>query len=238
MSSIEDDQASEKTHLKATRRRGDALTNAIRKATITALKEDGYNDTTFGNVAKRARTSRSVLYRRYRSRTHMIADALLTQIPSPESALATSGSVRDDLRKLLEGIAVAHLLFDPEITRKIVGEADSALVEEITGVRFKPFVESLRHFLKLARERGEMGSAIIPPLAMYTPISMLRAEAIQRPLTPEFLDSLVDDVIMPLFVTLSNRTEDEMTPHQPRQSTELSAENLSLMWQLSFQSSD
>ncbi len=61
-----------------TRRRDETLISAIRDATYAELEEHGYSGVTFEGVASRAKTSKPVLYRRYRSRAHMVTDALPT----------------------------------------------------------------------------------------------------------------------------------------------------------------
>ena len=45
------------------RRRGSELKEAIYKAAINILENEGYEKVTFQNVAKEAKTTRSVLYR-------------------------------------------------------------------------------------------------------------------------------------------------------------------------------
>jgi AcrR family transcriptional regulator len=86
----------------ATRRRNDKLMAAIHEATRAQLAERGYAGVTFEGVARRARTSRSVLYRRYRSRAQMVADALGALRWQPD--WMTTGTLRQDLLLILTAI--------------------------------------------------------------------------------------------------------------------------------------
>ena len=54
------------------RRRGENLTNNIYKAVIDILRKDGYRELTFQAVARAAKTSRAVLYRRWETMFDLI----------------------------------------------------------------------------------------------------------------------------------------------------------------------
>ncbi|WP_141871564.1 TetR/AcrR family transcriptional regulator [Microbacterium saperdae] len=72
------------------------MTAAIRAATIAELTEHGYAGVSFEGVARRAQTSKPVLYRRYSSRAHLVVDAWSDRAPLTLPALG-SGSLRGDL---------------------------------------------------------------------------------------------------------------------------------------------
>ena len=55
----------DKTHAKATRRRGQALEATVLKAAWEILNEVGYEQLTMAGVAKRAQATKPVLYRRW-----------------------------------------------------------------------------------------------------------------------------------------------------------------------------
>lgn len=191
---------------KATRRRGEQLDRAIAKATYAELQEKGYDEVTFDGVAKRAGTSRSVLHRRYRSRAHMVAEAMIPRMPSPTRRIDT-GSLREDLRQFVEQFAVIHRAIGTDMVRKLTAEADDRLIDEISGLRPKVSVAPLLQILELARQRGELGSAEIPELALHLPLSAIRNQSRTSELSSGFLDELVDDVLIPLYVAHSNENE-------------------------------
>ena len=60
-----------------TRRRGDTLTEDIYKATIELIKKVGYTNLTFQQIAQAAKTSRTVLYRRWKTTFELIYDIMV-----------------------------------------------------------------------------------------------------------------------------------------------------------------
>ena len=58
------------------RRRGSELKEAIYKAAINILENEGYEKVTFQNVAKEAKTTRSVLYRYWNDVFDLIFEAV------------------------------------------------------------------------------------------------------------------------------------------------------------------
>ncbi|WP_420831471.1 TetR/AcrR family transcriptional regulator [Paenibacillus sacheonensis] len=57
------DQTSFCFHMPSTRKRGKELENAILEAAFEIFQTSGYPEMTFQNIAKKAKTSRTVLYR-------------------------------------------------------------------------------------------------------------------------------------------------------------------------------
>ena len=64
-----------------TRRRGDDLENTIYAATLKILARDGYEKTTFAQIAREAKTSRTVLYRRWDTIFELVHDAIEHDVP-------------------------------------------------------------------------------------------------------------------------------------------------------------
>src|SRR5437660_1497229 len=106
-----------------TRRRADSLVDAIRAATRAELTERGYAGVTFEGVARRARTSKPVLYRRYRSRAHLVFDAIGPVIMVQSQGIATK-SLRDDLLTLLRRVTAQLQAYGTDTIRNLIGEAD------------------------------------------------------------------------------------------------------------------
>ncbi len=73
---------------------------AVTKATLELLSEEGYSEITLEKVAERASVNRATLYRRWHSKPRLVASAMLAfmhkNAPSPDT-----GSVREDLLKLM-----------------------------------------------------------------------------------------------------------------------------------------
>src|ERR1700731_1996377 len=83
------------------RRRGVRLQDAILDAAWAELVERGYPGLTLEGVAKRAGTSRPVLYRRWPSRTALATAALGRHIAQNPIVVPDLGSVRDEICLLL-----------------------------------------------------------------------------------------------------------------------------------------
>src|SRR5215211_1449224 len=83
-----------------TRRRGEALEQAIFDAVLDQLQAVGYVGLTMEGVATRAHTGKAALYRRWPRKEDLVVDALEHALPSP-SDLPDHGNVRDDLLDLL-----------------------------------------------------------------------------------------------------------------------------------------
>jgi AcrR family transcriptional regulator len=100
------------------RRRGVRLQDAILDAAWAELVERGYPGLTLEGVAKRAGTSRPVLYRRWPSRTALATAALGRHIAQNPIVVPDLGSVRDEISLLLRRMSdrarpdMIRLVFD------------------------------------------------------------------------------------------------------------------------------
>ncbi|GAA3871042.1 TetR/AcrR family transcriptional regulator [Tessaracoccus defluvii] len=184
------------------RRYGAELDDAIREAVRAELEERGYADVTFEGVARRARTSKPVLYRRYDSRALMVLDAWLAQVPSDPSAPGT-GSLRGDLRALggialqrFERIGVATL-------RGLLAEVSPEQLPRLSAATTSWAHQALDAIFAAARKRGELGQQDLAPDVARLPIVILRNELIfgthPSGITQERLDELIDVICLPLL---------------------------------------
>ncbi|MBV9352511.1 MAG: TetR/AcrR family transcriptional regulator, partial [Mycobacterium sp.] len=135
--------------------------SAIRDAVKEELAERGYSGVTFEGVARRARTSKPVLYRRYRSRAHMVADALPTLRWQPERTVPAK-TLREDLLILLNEMLDRFHQIGIETYRSLFAEADDELLTDI-GAQLEQWIRrTVGPALSDARDRGEIGGAEIP----------------------------------------------------------------------------
>ena len=100
------------------RRRGSELKEAIYKAAINILENEGYEKVTFQNVAKEAKTTRSVLYRYWNDVFDLIFEAVrfnISQNPKWRGNVIdqeiNKGSLRQDLIELLTFMRENFLLY-------------------------------------------------------------------------------------------------------------------------------
>ncbi|MBB4904415.1 TetR/AcrR family transcriptional regulator [Actinophytocola algeriensis] len=190
-----------------TRRRGERLEQAILDATWAELAEVGYTALTIEAVAKRAGTSKPVIYRRWQSRAHLVVSAWVRQQPQ-ESGTPDLGSLRADLVWLFTRVAdrmagmmsetIAGVMADafkhPEVQTLLRDRLDSA---PLTGV--------IRHVVDNAVARGELRPVELPRMVLRLPLDLVRAVAVfyGPPVPDEMVESMVDDVYLPLLKGLA-----------------------------------
>jgi AcrR family transcriptional regulator len=190
------------------RRRDDVLMSAIREATRDELDERGYSGVTFEGVARRAKTSKPVLYRRYRSRAHMVADALPSLRWQPQQN-PTAQSLREDLLTLLSGMLDTFHRIGMNTYRSLIGDADDELFDHINAQLAELVDRTLYRALSDARDRGEIGATDIPDRAATTILALLRNELFftRNPVDQETLIDMLDTVYLPLIAAVSHRSK-------------------------------
>jgi AcrR family transcriptional regulator len=81
------------------RPRDPRIDDAVLRATVELLGETGYADLTVDAIARRARTSKPAIYRRWPSKAHVVHEAVF---PIGEgTALPDTGSLAGDVREML-----------------------------------------------------------------------------------------------------------------------------------------
>jgi AcrR family transcriptional regulator len=190
------------------RRRDDALMSAIREATRSELSDHGYSGVTFEGIARRAKTSKPVLYRRYRSRAHMVVDALLTPPPQP-APTSPALSLRDHLLTLLGAMMDRFHHIGINTYRSLIADADDELLDTITAHLAKWTDQTIFRALSNARDRGEIGPANIPERAATAIVALVRNEVFftRAPVDREILTDILDNAYLPLINAVSRRPD-------------------------------
>jgi AcrR family transcriptional regulator len=190
-----------------TRRRGERLEQAILEAAWAELSEVGYTALTIEAVAKRAGTSKPVIYRRWPSRAHLVIAAWARQQPI-RPVIPDTGSLRADLIWLFTRIADRTAGMMSETIAGVMAEAfkhpevQTLLKERMDSA---PLVTSIRTIVDNAVERGDLRPIALPKLAARLPLDLIRSEAITcgTPISDETIASMVDDVYLPLLKGLT-----------------------------------
>lgn len=188
-------------HRKRPRRRGDVLNRAIFEAAVAELTETGYERLTMGDVARRARTSKASLYRRWPSRADLVVDALRNLLPD-SGHLPDTGDLRADLIAFLGGMAerlngpvgiavrglIADTMRDPELTEV----ARSRIVDSPP--------ELVLRILRRAVDRGEaLPSALTHQVALTGPVLLRHHFLVYgTPIPDKVIVEIVDEVVLPL----------------------------------------
>lgn len=188
----------------AARRRDDALMSAIRDATWAELTDNGYAGVTFEGVARRAKTGKPVLYRRYRSRAQMVTDALPTLRTSPFD-VTSSKNLRDDILTLVKALVEQWQEIGLDTYRNLIAEADEATLETFQTKVAAQTDQTIRRALDAARDRGEIGPARIPDRVAMSVLALMRNEMLfaHNTIETSALAELIDLIYLPAVAAAS-----------------------------------
>lgn len=202
------------------------------EATRIELLQAGYARLTIDGVAKRARTSTPVLYRRWPSKAALVLDAL-SRREDADHEPADTGDLRDDLLAFLQPLARRFDGVLGEAMRGLLAETGrdselAALVHERIG---RVSQESgITAILDRALSRGEIDAERLTTRTVALPLDLLRHEVIARgtPVPPTAVSQIVDEIVMPLLTCGIRPTKatGQRTPPDPDGEASAVARNL------------
>lgn len=186
------------------RRRDDELMAAIQEATRSELADAGYSGVTYEGVARRARTSKPVLYRRYPSRAHMVVDALPNLHWQPDDVV-DSTSLRDDLLQVFGEVLENFRVIGIDNYRQLIADADDTLLDSLNEQVTNLAIRTIYPALSRARARGEIGPLHIPHRAATIIGTLLRDELFftRHAVDGTVLAEMLDTVYLPLVNAIS-----------------------------------
>lgn len=172
------------------------VTDAIIDAALAELADNGFRGMAIDAVARRAGVGKSALYRRWRSKVEMTADALralsVTAEPVPDT-----GSLNGDLRALLN--EVRDWLSEPRIRHiypDLLAEAqrNPVLAEALMDYVGEPRRQRAQTVLDRAAGRGELSVAADNDLVLDALGALVfwRLIALQRRVTRVYLDRVAE----------------------------------------------
>jgi AcrR family transcriptional regulator len=172
------------------------VTDAIIDAALAELADNGFRGMAIDAVARRAGVGKSALYRRWRSKVEMTADALralsVTAEPVPDT-----GSLNGDVRALLN--EVRDWLSEPRIRRiypDLLAEAqrNPVLAEALMDYVGEPRRQRAQTVLDRAAGRGELSVAADNDLVLDALGALVfwRLIALQRRVTRVYLDRVAE----------------------------------------------
>ncbi|MFI7424943.1 TetR/AcrR family transcriptional regulator [Nonomuraea sp. NPDC049684] len=171
---------------------------AVHQAVTELVRERGYGHFTIGDIAARAGVADTSLYRRWGNLQALLSDVLLTRL-NTQSPMPDTGSLAGDLRT--HAANVAREVTGPDglalvrLTLALSGEGQQGLKarDELLADR----TSQLQAVLDRARGRGEEPPDVLQVLDhLLAPIYM-RVLFGAGPLTPDYLDGLVDRLLAP-----------------------------------------
>jgi AcrR family transcriptional regulator len=180
------------------------LEQAIAAAVREELAQHGYAATTYEAVAARAGTSKPVLYRRWATKSEMVLAGLLSAPPIPAPAVDT-GSLDGDLKAMLAATRdLFQRLLGRDIVLHLMAELPDPAAQDLKKLLFTRRTELVGPVLDRARRRGELNQAPLPPTALDLPFDLALHELlVYGRLTDHRIDTIVDQVVIPLFVAQS-----------------------------------
>lgn len=189
------------------RRHGDQLLDAIHRACLDELAENGYERLTMDRVAARARTGKATLYRRWPNKAELVVSTLQHTVP-PFGPPPDLGDLREELLVLLR--AAADELGGPTgaAARGLIAEVVRApeLGELVDRHVTDPLVPPTLEVLRRAVVRGEVSAAALTPrVASVGSDLVLQHFLLHGTPAPEpVLVELVDQVVLPLLRGLAS----------------------------------
>ncbi|MCH7232581.1 TetR/AcrR family transcriptional regulator [Glycomyces sp. L485] len=182
------------------RRRGRELEEAIYQAVWDELREHGFTRLTMDGVARRAGTSKPVLYRRWANRVEMLAAAATHFLPDSET-VPDAGSLRANtiavLKVMRERMRTTGRTTMLGLLTEIAAnpEANAPVIETFIG-----FMRKIMTEVALARavDRGEIEEEQITTRLRTLPLELARMEFIVTGDLPDVsIEEIVDTVFLP-----------------------------------------
>lgn len=187
----------------ASRRRGKALERALLDAAWEELAETGYANMTMEGVAKRAGTSKPVLYRRWPSRAELVIAAVQFRMPEvTPGSIPDTGTLRGDLVAVLTVAARWHDGLLRQALHGVMSDffRDPQLSASLHADIFGNAAKTMPVILQRAGERGEVDPDRITPRVAMLPFDLFRHEVLtsSAPIPAATVTEIIDDVFLPL----------------------------------------
>jgi AcrR family transcriptional regulator len=189
------------------RKRGNVLLESIYDATVKVIKEVGYANLTFQQIAKTAKTSRTVIYRRWSTKFDLIRE-----IKEYKKSIVLDGelsdeiqkteSLREDLLQLLTLYQKVYMGVGPEIMSAFLFELsqNNDKIAEIKIIAKEKNIMIMKKLLEFAKERGDRIKKVSNE-TLVLPFDLIRIENVmwKSEIDESRLASLVDEILIPVF---------------------------------------
>lgn len=208
VNSPHDQQGTSKASTTQHRRRGKELEVDILASTLDLLEQTKYEAITMDMIAKHAHTSKSVLYRRWDSKSDIVLAALRTQttdLVAKMKQVPNTGSLEGDLRELFD--LISTLLTNVHYAN-IIG----LMREQLGGISMRDYFDKfvrknflsqmVRTFFEHASERGEVDLGHfdedlydLPTLVLMDVVFYATDNTSIR----QRFDHILSDILMPVY---------------------------------------
>ncbi|MEU5988497.1 TetR/AcrR family transcriptional regulator [Spirillospora sp. NPDC047418] len=189
------------------RRRGAELEAALLDAAWDELVEAGFAKLTMESVAARAGTGIAVLYRRWANKDQLVLAALEHYRNSHPADMPDTGTLRGDLVAALTGMGETRAAFFVTLATTAysglltdTGLTPAEVRDRIMGEQRLTRVQTI---YRRAHDRGELDLDRTPAAVLALPFDLVRHDLLMNlePLDPARIESIVDDLFLPLIHT-------------------------------------
>jgi AcrR family transcriptional regulator len=199
------DSDSKQTDNTQTRRHGAELEKAILDAAWEQLTTEGYEHFTIDTVTARARTSKPVLYRRWKTREDLLRDTVRHRAAADPPAVPDTGTLRGDLLALLTH---ANTTRNPmaALVSSMLGSyynQTGPTPAELRAAFLSQRGSAVQQVVNRAVERGEIDPDRLTPRIIDLPFDLFRHEMMMtlKVVPDHVLRQIVDDIFIPLVTT-------------------------------------
>ena len=187
------------------RRRGEELEAALLEAAWQELVEAGFARLTMESVAARAKTGVAVLYRRWPNKDDLVIAAIRHYGTTHPVEIPGTGNLRGDMIAVLSSFSSTRVSFAATVSAVFSGLLAST---GLTPAQVREKVLADRplwsdQIFARAHERGEIDLDRIPPAILAMPFDLMRHDMLMtyKPIPPERVLAIVDDLFMPLVAS-------------------------------------
>jgi AcrR family transcriptional regulator len=184
------------------RRRGEALETALLEAAWAELTEVGYAAFTIDGVARRAETSKPVVYRRWADKQELLRAAVRHASEKTRPALPDTGSLRGDLLALARQANRYRLPLAAMITVHLGDyfQESGTSPADLRDVVLGGGRSQLTTLFDRAVARGEIDPELLTPRIADLPFALFRHEVLMtlRPVPAAVMAEIVDTIFLPL----------------------------------------
>ncbi|WP_197079734.1 TetR/AcrR family transcriptional regulator [Corynebacterium kalinowskii] len=182
-----------------TRRTGEQLLDAIADAVLSEIKAVGYQGVTYEGVARRAQTSKPVLYRRFPTRPEMVYAAIARRATF-QLASHNFPTLRENLIATLRLVRANVDELGIDTSMGLIAESTPELRAKISGSAFSPALQAIGHHVASAVERGELPCPITSERLIRLPFSCLMIELLsQGTASDDTIEDIVDTIVLPTY---------------------------------------
>jgi AcrR family transcriptional regulator len=189
------------------RRRGAELEHALLTAAWEELAEAGFAKLTMESVAYRAKTGIAVLYRRWADKNDLVLAAIRHYGDTHPLQIPDTGNLRADMLALLGELNAGRGELATLVGATFAGLHDSAGLtpEKARRIVLGDGPPRSHEVFRRAHDRGEIDLARIPADVLDLPFQLVRHDILMtlRPVSPERIRSIVDDIFWPLVTALN-----------------------------------